>query len=420
MTNTQLTEGGISLDMKYALMPGYMKQFSCIGAECEDTCCAWWGISIDKATHDKYLNISDRTMRDRLSSNMTIKKNGTQRDYAEMNLNRENGNCGMLESGRCSIHAQLGEEYLSSTCATYPRIINDLNNSQEVSAQISCPEVARLVLLNPKGIEFFQEDELIAENLQSKRKVTLHTSENSIEPYFWEIRIAAIAILQNRDFNFPHRLIILGLLCENINQLIQEKTYSNIPIAIEAFKQEINHNAEIRNYDTFPSDTAFQFHYLHNILAGKANEFLWNLRYKECLNQFIHGMEKADSINQNEIVDHFNYSYKKLYQPYMDEHAYIMENFAVNYVYSTLFPLANNGDIFTTYTIFVIHYALIKLHLIGMAAHHEGLTHDLVVKLIQSYTKNYEHSNAFMNSIYEDLRKSRYITMGHMSLFIKN
>ena len=37
-------------------VPAYMKNFSCLGSTCEDTCCSGWTIDIDKKTYEFYEN----------------------------------------------------------------------------------------------------------------------------------------------------------------------------------------------------------------------------------------------------------------------------------------------------------------------------------------------------------------------------
>ena len=39
--------------MEY-VYPDYYRQFTCIGGECPDTCCAGWEIVIDDKTLEKY------------------------------------------------------------------------------------------------------------------------------------------------------------------------------------------------------------------------------------------------------------------------------------------------------------------------------------------------------------------------------
>ncbi len=42
-----------------ALVPRYMHQFSCIGSECEDTCCTTWDVYVDKKGYMKLQTIDD-------------------------------------------------------------------------------------------------------------------------------------------------------------------------------------------------------------------------------------------------------------------------------------------------------------------------------------------------------------------------
>lgn len=49
-------------------------------------------------------------------------------------------------------------------------------------------------------------------------------------------------------------------------------------------------------------------------------------------------------------------------------------------------PFDRNAG-FDAYIIFVVYYALVKLILIGMLAFHKGLTPELAIKLIQSFSR---------------------------------
>ena len=70
------------------------------------------------------------------------------------------GNCTMLDDDRlCKIQKELGPEFLSNTCAVYPRTLNRVDNIVEKSATLSCPETARLALLNKDGIGFIEAQE---------------------------------------------------------------------------------------------------------------------------------------------------------------------------------------------------------------------------------------------------------------------
>ncbi len=46
------------------LIPEYMKEFQCIGSECEDTCCAGWRVSVDKDTFMKYRQVENPDLKE--------------------------------------------------------------------------------------------------------------------------------------------------------------------------------------------------------------------------------------------------------------------------------------------------------------------------------------------------------------------
>ncbi|KQO11013.1 flagellin lysine-N-methylase [Paenibacillus sp. Leaf72] len=402
----------------YALIPKYMEHFQCIGAECEDTCCALWHISIDKRSYNKYMNVKDRAWRERFKGNVTkIETNAHDAHYASMKLDEQTGGCTMLDNGLCSIQANLGEDYLSPTCATYPRKINEVSGVQEISATPSCPEIARIMLLEPNGIEFIQGKSLRKPNIYVNRKVSANTGEFS--SFLWDIRIAAIEILQNREFELPHRLLLLGWLCDQIYEATKNGDFSVVTDEIAKFKYQMETNTELRDYKVFPSNTKFQLTFLNKLIMNRAEQKIWNIRYRECLDDYINGLKDENEDPEN-IMSHYIQAYTEYYLPYIKDHEYILENYLVNTVYHTLFPVSGKLNIFEQFMMLAVNFSLIKMHLIGIAKYHEGLTDEIVVKLIQSFSKNYEHNNQFVKDVCEELKKANYDTIGHLSLLIKN
>jgi lysine-N-methylase len=127
--------------------PQYAKRFRCIGADCEDVCCLGWDVTIDRATYQKYESLP--TMRPRLQECFTILSE-SESGHARINLDSSN-RCPFLAQDRmCTIHRDLGESYLSQTCTSYPRVSRRIDGLMEKPLMLSCPEAARLVLLEPE------------------------------------------------------------------------------------------------------------------------------------------------------------------------------------------------------------------------------------------------------------------------------
>jgi len=66
----------------------YFDRFSCIGSECEDTCCRGWGVAVDSDTWERYQSHPDFRVGDRtLGSFIEINPaSSSATDYAKMKL----------------------------------------------------------------------------------------------------------------------------------------------------------------------------------------------------------------------------------------------------------------------------------------------------------------------------------------------
>ena len=98
-----------------------------------------------------------------------------------------------------------------------------------------------------------------------------------------------------------------------------------------------------------------------------------------------------------------------------------MENYLVNYVFKNLFPFSGEKHIFDNYVMLIVHYAMIKMLLIGMAGFHkEKFKTEHVIKLIQSFSRTVEHNSAYLKKVNKLLRDNKFNTMPYMAILIKN
>ena len=113
-------------------------KFKCIADKCEFTCCKGWEINIDNSTYNKWKNEN----LDYLLEKVEVK------DKKEVYfINKENhDDCPFLDKqGLCNIVKNHGEEYLSLTCHTFPRIENVFDDRRELSLSCSCKEVVEII-----------------------------------------------------------------------------------------------------------------------------------------------------------------------------------------------------------------------------------------------------------------------------------
>ncbi|KWX80522.1 hypothetical protein AMQ84_03540 [Paenibacillus riograndensis] len=399
---------------KEYLTPQYIRQFQCTGAACEDTCCSLWEITIDRSTYEKYKQIPDASLHEEINKNLVRNKKSIE-SYASFKMNQKTGNCSMLCDGLCTIQAKVGETFLSQTCSTYPRILNEADEI-EVSALLSCPEIARLVLLSEDAMSFTRTNELHTPNLRINQLGSpAHKKKQCIQ----NLRDIMLEVLSDRHFSLQHRLIIIGVLLDNTDELLRSGAYDPVLSFVDEFRGELVTNEELRNYDVFPANDQIQFQVLNNTLMAHLSEFLWNARYNECKNEYLKGIQSNGS-SLSESLHTYRSVREEIYEPYLREKEFIFENYAINHVYQNFMAdIYAGGSLFDFFVKLVADYSFIRLHLIGMAAYRQELNDDMVVKLIQSYTKNYKFSNKFLNAILKDIKDQGYYTLGGMSLLIK-
>lgn len=405
------------------LVPNYMQNFKCIGSTCEDSCCCHWRIDIDEKSYKNYQKIRDKELRPLFHKYLILNRsNFNKNTYAVINL-LEDGKCPFLEKDMlCKIQNKHGYEYLSTVCCSFPRVTNMVNNVVERSADLSCPEAARIALLDPKEMEFDENEE--SSDIRNMITSIIDTHDPNLKDvllkYLWDLRIFTITVLQYRNITISERLVFLGLFFQNVQKHIDLKMVAEIPKIISSYNDLLQNNSLENTFASIQSNNFIQMKLLKEI-ADEIHSFAIKVkRYAECAEEFLYGLQIKDESDIEIISGRYNDAYIKYYQPFMKEHSYILENYLVNYVFRNLFPFADGLTLFDSYMMLVVHFSLIKMHLIGISAFHKGLTIEHIIKLIQSFEKNIVHSPLYLKHIAALMKKNGFNSMAYMSILIMN
>ncbi len=123
-----------------------LSQFSCLGDKCPDTCCHGWSMQVDPPTLARYKKsapeLLDAVEPEQGADNYIMKK-----DPASLY-------CVKLENGLCGIQKKYGDAFLSDACHFYPRVTRRLGDTVLMTATVSCPEIARLMLTEENPAAF--------------------------------------------------------------------------------------------------------------------------------------------------------------------------------------------------------------------------------------------------------------------------
>lgn len=406
------------------LQPVYMKSFSCIGSACEDSCCIGWRVDLDKKTYLKYNKIKNEQIRpiiNKMINRTHSKKN--DHSYGTMKM-KENGRCPLLdEKNLCKMYGELGAEYLSDTCALYPRYLHKIDGQFERSATVSCPEIARLALLNPKGIVFEQVEEDVDERIviHGVFETEGHLFLSKPQRYFWDIRMFSITLLQNRKYTLAERLIIIGMFYKKIEVLQQSNRTEEIPSLIETMNNMVDENYLKDELEKVPINIKIQMQLAKKMTDEKTKKGITNERYMECLKETLLGIDYTEKEQELEVVlKKYEENYKEYLIPYLKEKEYILENYLVNEYFKQSMPFGSYKSIWDSYIFLCMVYSMVKLHMIGMAGYHKGLTDDLTLKLIQSFSKVVTHNNQYIEGMIKSLKENEFDSLAFMSILVKN
>lgn len=408
------------------LIPKYMHDFSCLGSACEDCCCKGWTVFIDHTTYKKYRRVKHPELKPQLDKYINrYRSKPNEYNYAKIII-KKNEDCPFLnEENLCGIQLKLGEQYLSKTCSVYPRCNNLVDGILEGSGTISCPEMARLVLLNPYPMEFDQVDDwphaeyLLMRSLNSEAKTF---RDSSSVKYFWPIRVFTIKVLQSKVYRLWERLLFLNIFYGKLQALVDSHEEKKIEDLIEEYNRIIGDVDTLRTVLAgIPMATNIQLkliklvmdlRYIHE--AG-----INSTRYLECYHQFILGLECVEGKTWGDILLNYDNAYHNL-APWLTEHEYILENYLVNYVFKDLMPFQDGRSLLESFCMMIVNYAYIKALLIGMAAFHKTMDDKLVVKLIQSFSRTVEHNAVYINNIYDLFKKEDMFQTSYIAALIRN
>jgi lysine-N-methylase len=287
---------------------------------------------------------------------------------------------------------------------------------------MSCPEAARLALLNPDEMEFDELTEPVETRNIINRQIDTHglAVARRAERYFWELRIFTIQVLQNRNYSLAERLIVLGMFYQRVQNQINADQAEGIPRIIARYTNLLAGNELRADLAAIPTQETIQLKLMKELTDERVVKGVSSRTYLECFDQFLHGVQFTREATVEEVAARYREAEETYYRPFMAGREYILENYLVNYVFKNLFPFSGEKNLFENYIMMVVHYALIKMHLIGMAAFHRGLTEEVVIKLIYSFSRTVEHNPPYLQHVLRLLKDNGYNTMAYMAILIKN
>ncbi|MBC5629316.1 flagellin lysine-N-methylase [Clostridium sp. NSJ-6] len=382
-------------------VPDYFDDFKCIASECEDTCCAGWGIVIDDESYKNYMNVKGE-FGERLRSKIVTE--GSENIFV-----LKGDDCPFLtENKMCDIYNNLGEDSLCYTCRQYPRVMEEFGSLREVCLSLSCPEACRIILKSDKrvGFKLTEDDE----------EVTRYNDINAmLYLNLMQCRNIVFKILQNRDMDLNKRVsIILKFIGE-----VQDKIDSNL---IQGIKDSISKYSD----NKFIEDVAI------DIQNYKSNESIKYNNVYEIFKVFkeLKHINPNDPLSLEDALRYFwqseedEYIYLEKHNQfdnYFSDKIYKFENLLVYFVFRYFMKAVFDYDVLAKIKTALVSYIMIKELLIVRWIEEGGkLTENDLVEIAHTYSKDVEHLEENIETLAEVFETNNVFSIDNLIITLTN
>ena len=349
------------------LRPACIAEFLCDGSVCDSNCCAkGWGIGIDEEYYALYQSISDEGIRLRVLDAIEQREDGA---YAIKSL--KNGACSLLESdGLCFLQKNMGESYLSSTCALYPRVSYLLGNMASGSLTLTCPIARKLLLLgkNPMRLERVQAPFL--------RDVCWAVQPKMDAGAFRIVQETALSLLQQRLYTLDDRLALVGFFADCVDEALLKGATEKELAEMAAFYRT-SAAGELLSHVMFDGAAHLRwiFGWMDEIKRHGWDGRFWGYRGASQAFSF-NQVAEIYSLGRENRLSHLQSlyeGYRALYRErFLPVHGHILENYLVNEIFVTGFPCQYEGSLLVDWRLLVARWKLLEFFLIAWVKCYDG------------------------------------------------
>lgn len=248
---------------RYIRQPLFYKDFHCTGSECPVNCCFGWDIigwSRDEFEKIKNTDMSEELRKRFVSSFEPV----TNEDFGKIFDYKiefgANGKCPMLtENGLCMLQKELGEEYLSSTCLTYPRRAQRCGDVFIRTCQSSCLHVLELICRNENSMEL---ENVLNKGKQKADVYDEFTVSDKINypavKYNPELFGFFYDVFSDKSHSIEVSIVLAAMAAAKIDEYVHRRQADRIPEIIVTLKQQLDNPMQIERLEKAKSNLSLK------------------------------------------------------------------------------------------------------------------------------------------------------------------
>ncbi len=322
---------------------------------------------------------------------MTRPRQQTDSDYRRIKL-QPNGRCPLQNDDKtCHVHCQHGEQLLSNTCKTYPRLFTFQANRFEASLTLSCPEAARQILLNPSAMTFDQESRLPGDT--QVRKI------NNLPKQFDLLRHTAFQALLGEKGTPDERLFRIGVLFS----LVAAKQNNNQDISntCAEFSRMCNDGRLSHTFSTIQPGTRGLAIILRKLLT-ETTFYRQNKVLLDYHHQLVTQLKDDYSDHQNIDMESLLRDHLPALNEFVNDCGHGLVNMMLHWVYSSDACRQTGDNLLNSYAQFCLKYVIIRFYAQMLAE--EGKNSELLIGLVHSFSRSSDHNSRYLKDLHSSLR----------------
>ncbi|WP_263419214.1 flagellin lysine-N-methylase [Terriglobus albidus] len=390
--------------------PLYGQAFQCVSGACDDTCCNGFSVPVDKKTYEFYRLLPVSEIRSAVDTHIRKVPGSTSDNlYASIEMTADK-KCPFFTAQRlCGIHKEHGHDYLSAACSTYPRALNQVDGRLEVSLYLSCPEAARMVLLDPGFANHHTDGPAVPFRTDQFSKVARNGPGLPHKPFnfFTEVRLCLGDLITDRSRPLWQRIFLMGMMCKQLDEVTSLEGEAKVAEIIQSYQQIVEEGTLRTELDHLPANTAAQLDLVLRVADLANRSGVNSKRFNESFQDFLAGIGYAPESSAAQDLERYQHADNAYCKPFLEQHPHILENYLLNYIFRTLFPFGREASahstpktIFQEYTLLIGQYVLVHGLLIGISGNRQsGFDEKAVVKTVQSFSKTVEHSPGYLQQL---------------------
>lgn len=410
--------------------PASFSNFSCLGEECEDTCCRNWQVKLDRQHFSvlKKAMLKNEQDKNIFEKNIHLNTNSisSDRDYAFVNM-REDGFCTMLSDKRlCSIQEKYGVNALGDVCTMFPRIISRCGDTIELSGALSCPEVVRSCIDEkyPLKLSRFKTADLPRSKNYPIRRELYNLDDDFYSENFNLVRNNIMSVMANEKQDFDTRLFIMANIAHKLSDFYHLSCVKPAKGKIESVLFSLSENEFVSKIDRFikdyDADTPISMIVVHSVLSIKlqqANDENISQLYEKILKKYISTEDNVAEELAEQLIK-IRLELDEDSQQYIDK---AVTRYIINCLYREWF--VSMPDLFTYVQMLLVRMSILRT-LIYLDIGQENKLNQKqlkqkIVYIMYNFARNVDQNFEFLKVVYNALSEQTMMNFDFSPAFIR-